>query len=99
MTDFRSQRMPSPDGEGIAKGRFAPLSAGLWRSVKASPNVTVRELRYGADGIMTVVLAAPDTPSIQTALTAIQQDGYKITATPRIDSSGATLVDLTMRMP
>lgn len=85
--------------KGIAKGRFAPFSAGLWRSVKESPNVTVRELRYGADGIMTVVLAAPDTPSIQTALTAIQQDGYKITATPRVDASGATLVDLTMRMP
>lgn len=85
--------------KGIARGRFAPLSAGLWRSVKAAPNVTVREFRYGADGILTVVLAAPDAASIDTALIAIQQDGYKVTATPRQDSTGATLVDLTMRMP
>jgi general secretion pathway protein L len=85
--------------KGLAKGRFAPLSAGLWRSVKASPNVTVRELRYGADGILTVVLAAPDANSVNKALIAIQQDGYRITATPRQDTTGATLVDLTMRMP
>lgn len=99
ITQAEAQLDRALQQKGIAKGRFAPLSAGLWRSVKASPNVTVRELRYGADGIMTVVLAAPDTPSIQTAVTAIQQDGYKITATPRVDASGATLVDLTMRMP
>lgn len=85
--------------KGLAKGRFAPLSAGLWRSVKSSPNVTVRELRYGADGILTVVLAAPDSNSVNKALIAIQQDGYRITATPRQDTSGATLVDLTVRMP
>lgn len=85
--------------KGLAKGRFAPLSAGLWRSVKSSPNVTVRELRYGADGILSVVLAAPDANSVNKALIAIQQDGYRVTATPRQDTSGATLVDLTMRMP
>lgn len=85
--------------KGIAKGRFTPLSAGLWRSVKAAPNVTVRDLRYGADGILTVVLAAPNSDSINKALIAIQQDGYRVTATPRQDNSGATLVDLTMRMP
>lgn len=85
--------------KGLAKGRFAPLSAGLWRSVKSSPNVTVRELRYGADGMLTVVLAAPDSNSVNKALIAIQQDGYRITATPRQDTSGATLVDLTVRMP
>lgn len=84
---------------GMASGRFMPLSAGLWRTVKASPNVSVRELRYGADGILNVVLAAPDSNSANRALIAIQQDGYRITATPRQDTSGATLVDLTMRMP
>jgi general secretion pathway protein L len=85
--------------KGLATGRFAPLSAGLWRAVKASPNVTVRELRFAPDGIMTVVLAAPDANSVNRALIAIQQDGYRVTATPRQDNSGATLVDLTMRMP
>jgi general secretion pathway protein L len=85
--------------KGIPKGRLGALSAGLWQSVQASPNVSVRELRYGADGILTVVLAAPNADSINRALIAIQQDGYRITATPRQDNSGATLVDMTMRMP
>lgn len=85
--------------KGTAKGRFTPLTAGLWRAVKSAPNVSVRELRFGTDGLLSVVLAAPDANSINTALIAIQQDGYRVTATPRQDSSGATLVDLTMRMP
>lgn len=85
--------------KGMAKGRFSPLSAGLWRSVQSSPNVSLREVRYGADGILTVVMAAPDANSANTALIKIQQDGYRVTATPRQDTTGATLVDLTMRMP
>lgn len=85
--------------KGITRGRLTPLSAGLWRTVKAAPNVSVRELRYGTDGIMTVVLVAPDNASINRALVAVQQDGYSVTATPRQDNSGAMLVDLTMRMP
>ena len=99
ITQAEAQLDLSLQQKGIAKGRFAPLSAGLWRSVKTSPNVTVREFRYGADGILAVVLAAPNAASIDTALIAIQQDGYKVTATPRQDSTGATLVDLTMRIP
>ncbi len=87
------------DQKGTAKGRFAPLTAGLWRAVKSAPNVSVRELRYGTDGLLSVVLAAPDANSINKALIGIQQDGYRVTATPRQDNSGATLVDLTMRMP
>ena len=99
ITVAETQLDRSLQQKGIAKGRFAPLSSGLWRSVKAAPNVTVQEFRFGTDGILTVALAAPNAASIDTALIAIQQDGYKVTATPRQDSTGATLVELTMRMP
>ena len=85
--------------KGIMQGRFSPLSAALWRSVKASPNVSVRDMRFGQDGVLTVVLAAPSSDNINQTLLAIQQDGFPITATPRTDATGATLVDLTMRMP
>lgn len=85
--------------QGKAQGGFGPLSAALWRSVKASPNVSVRELRYAPDGILTVVLAAPTADNINKALIAIQHDGFRITATPRQDTTGATLVDMTVRMP
>jgi general secretion pathway protein L len=85
--------------KGYSKGRFGALSAGLWRAVQSTPNVTAREMRYGNDGILIAVLAAPDANSLNKALVAIQQDGFRVTATPRQDNSGATLVDLTVRMP
>ena len=85
--------------KGLAVGRFTPLSAGLWRAVQASPNVSVRELRFGRDGILTTVLSAPDAGSINKVLIAVQRDGFRVTATSRQDTTGATLVDLTMRMP
>ena len=84
---------------GMVQGNFAPLSAAVWRSVKASPNVSIRELRFTPDGILTVVLAAPTTDNINKALLAIQQDGFRITATARQDVSGSNLVDVTVRMP
>jgi general secretion pathway protein L len=84
--------------KGVGTGDLAPLSAGLWKAVKASPNVTLRELRYGNDGILLAVMAAPNADAINRALIAIQQDGFRVTATPRQDNSGATLVDFSMRM-
>ncbi len=85
--------------KNLTQGRFMPLSSGLWRAVQIAPNVSVREMRFSNDGILTVVLAAPNAESINKALLVIQQDGYRVTAMPRQDKSGATLVDLTMRMP
>jgi general secretion pathway protein L len=85
--------------QGKMQSSFAPLSAALWRSVKASPNVSVRELRFTPDGILTVVLSAPTADNINATLLAIQQDGFKITALPRQDATGSTLVDVTVRMP
>ena len=85
--------------KGLVQGGFAPLSSALWRSVKASPNVSVRELRFTPDGILSVVLTAPTADNINKTLLAIQQDGFRITATPRQDTSGSTLVDVTVRMP
>jgi general secretion pathway protein L len=85
--------------QGKTQSSFAPLSAAVWRSVKAAPNVSVRELRYTPDGILTVVLAAPTADNINNALVTIQQDGFRITATARQDTTGATLVDMTVRMP
>ncbi|MFN3618814.1 hypothetical protein [Sphingorhabdus sp.] len=85
--------------QGKKQSNFAPLSAALWRSVKVSPNVSVREMRFASDGILTVVIAAPTADNINKTLLAIQQDGFRITAMPRQDNSGSTLVDVTVRMP
>jgi general secretion pathway protein L len=99
ISQAESMLAASLNRQGKTKGSFAPLSATVWRSVQASPNVSVRELRYTPDGILTVVLAAPTSDNINKALVTIQQDGFRITATARQDSTGATLVDMTVRMP
>lgn len=85
--------------QGKMQSNFAPLSAVLWRSVKISPNVSVREMRFTPDGILAVVIAAPTADNVNKTLLAIQQDGFRITATPRQDASGSTLVDVTVRVP
>lgn len=99
INQAESMLAASLNRQGKTQGSFAPLSAAVWRSVQASPNVSVRELRYTPDGILTVVLAAPTSDNINKALVTIQQDGFRITATARQDSTGATLVDMTVRMP
>jgi hypothetical protein len=99
ISQAESMLAASLNRQGKTQGSFAPLSAALWRSVQASPNVSVRELRYTPDGILTVVLAAPTSDNINKALVTIQQDGFRITATARQDTTGATLVDMTVRMP
>jgi general secretion pathway protein L len=99
ITQVESALVSALNRKGIVQGSFAPLSAALWRNVKASPNVSVRELRFTPDGILSVVLAGPTADNINKTLLGIQQDGFRITATPRQDASGSTLVDITMRMP
>lgn len=99
ITQAEAQLSSALQQKGLAEGRFTPLSAGLWRAVQTSPNVSVRELRFARDGILSVVLSAPDAGSINKVLIAVQRDGFRVTATSRQDTTGATLVDLTMRMP
>jgi len=99
ITQAETQLSAALQQKGVAGGRFTPLSAGLWRAVQASPNVSVRELRFGRDGILNAVLSAPEAGSINKVLIAVQRDGFRVTATSRQDTTGATLVDLTMRMP
>ena len=44
MSDFRSQRMPSPDGEGIAKGRWAKAYDGYVKAVRPFTDPLVKPL-------------------------------------------------------
>lgn len=81
----RSQR-PHLAAKGTGAG---PLRAAHRRIMAGSPGITQcfgAQLRFGNDGLLTVVLAAPNADSINKALLAIQQDGYRITATPRQDA-------------
>jgi general secretion pathway protein L len=85
--------------KGIEPAKPAMLIAILWQSTKAQENVALTDLNIAGNGLLSATLSAPDTNSINAALLSIQRAGYQITATPRRDASGLTLVDLTVKAP
>ena len=85
--------------KGASGGRASMLAAIVWQSTRSADNVSLNDLRVGKDGMLSATLAAPDSNGANAVLLAIQRAGYTITATPRRDPSGLTLVDLTVRMP
>lgn len=84
---------------GVQKAKPAILIAVVWQSAKASENLAIADMNLAEDGMLKATLSAPDADSINKALLSIQRAGYRITATPRRDQSGLTLVDLTVRAP
>ena len=85
--------------KGASGGRASMLAAIVWQSTRSADNVSLNDLRVGKDGMLSATLAAPDSNGANAVVLAIQRAGYTITATPRRDPSGLTLVDLTVRMP
>lgn len=85
--------------KGIMRASASNLIAIVWQSVKVNENVALTSLSLSSAGLLSATVSAPDPTSVNGVLVAIQQSGYKITATPRRDQSGATLVDLTVRAP
>jgi general secretion pathway protein L len=84
---------------GINRAKPAMLVAILWQSTKARENVAVTDLSLNPNGLLSATLSAPETDSINAVLLSIQKAGYTITATPRRDASGMTLLDLTVKAP
>ncbi len=85
--------------KGIERAKPAILVAIVWQAAKANENVAVSDMALVNNGLLSATLSAPDSDSINAALLSIQRAGYQITATPRRDSSGVTLVDLTVKAP
>lgn len=73
-----------------------PLSA-LYQALQPTPQVSVRQLGYTADGTLAVSLAAPDAAPVNQVLTALQAAGYRVTAQSRVDDTGSSIFDLTVR--
>jgi general secretion pathway protein L len=85
--------------KGIDRAKPSMLVAILWQATKARENVAVTDLSLDENGLLSATLSAPETDSINAVLLSVQRAGYQITATPRRDTSGATLVDLTVKAP
>lgn len=84
---------------GASSQQYTIAASTLFSVIKESQNVSLRDMRYSTDGTTGATLAAPTIDNINAALIALQQKGYKITATPRQDNSGAALAEITLRAP
>lgn len=80
-----------------AAAQMSPLAASAYTILQQFPSVTLRDLRYNGDGILAFTLAAPNVDGINQALLNMQQQGYKVTATPRQEASGLAMADISMR--
>lgn len=80
-----------------AAAQMSPLAASAYTILQQFPSVTLRDLRYNGDGILAFTLAAPNVDGINQALLIMQQQGYKVTATPRQEASGLAMADISMR--
>jgi general secretion pathway protein L len=87
---------------GIQQGgnsAFTTLASGLWRALQKAEGVNLRDMRYGKDGILSVTLTSAAVDPVNRVLIDVQQQGYKISATPRQEANGITAVAVTMRAP
>ncbi len=90
------QRLASGGG---ASSAFTLLSSALWQALQKTENVSLRDMRYGSDRILAVTLASPAVDPVNRLLIDLQQQGYRITATPRQEANGITAVAVTVRVP
>jgi general secretion pathway protein L len=85
--------------KGGGARRFTAPASALFAEIQEEQGLNLRDIRYGADGILGFTLAAPTADPINKVLLDLQEQGYKVTATPRQDASGLTMADITMRQP
>lgn len=72
------------------------LAAVLFTAMETSGNANIETLSYAEDGLLSATLMAPRIEDINMVLIALQKSGYKVTATPRNNSAGFTLADITV---
>jgi general secretion pathway protein L len=84
---------------GAGNRAFTALSSALWQALQKAEGVNLRDMRYGRDGILAVTLTSAAVDPVNRVLIDLQQQGYRITATPRQEANGITAVAVTVRAP
>jgi general secretion pathway protein L len=83
-----------------AGGRQVTVTASaLYAIIQGVEAVSLRDMRNNGDGILAFTLIANNVDAINQALLIMQQQGYKVTATPRQEASGLAAADISMRIP
>ncbi len=97
VTDGQKSLNDALARRGDSGAQVTPLTASVYSVVQQVPAVTLRDIRYNGDGILAFTLASSNVDGINQALLIMQQQGYKVTATPRQDASGTAMADISMR--
>jgi general secretion pathway protein L len=84
---------------GGGKRSFTVATAAVWQSLRQTEGVILRDLRFGADRIVSLTLTAASVDPINRVLTDLQAKGFKVTATPRQEANGAIAAAITVRTP
>lgn len=80
---------------GQVGGEMSPGVAALLARLQPEQNVTLSALDYSG-GSLRFTVAAQGSDAINRVLLALQRDGYRVTAVPRIQSDGRTVADVTL---
>lgn len=73
--------------------------AGLLSTLQPVPGVVIRQADYRPGGIIGAMIAAPRVEDLNTVLIALQNNGYKVTASNRSDATGQAVADITVLAP
>lgn len=84
---------------GIETAGPPALMAALWRALARQDQVSATAMEAGQSGTLSATIQAPDPAAINAVLLDLQRSGYAVTAQPRREASGATVADITVRMP
>jgi len=78
---------------------FSVPGSALLSALQQAAGVSVTRLSYQQNGVVSAELTAVRNEDINPVLLAIQQAGFKVTATPRVDATGSAKADITVRAP
>lgn len=86
---------------GQGGGTFAAPAAAVLAAMRQIPSLNLRDLGYGADGVLRFQAAAPRAEDINRLLVDLQRDGWQVTVPPQLapDPTGATVAAITVRAP
>lgn len=76
---------------------FTGPVAGLMTAMQSAPGVSMTALSLGDDGLVHATLASARAQDINTALLALQSEGFTITATSSADPGGRVLAEITVK--
>lgn len=85
---------------GLGTRLFTVPASALFAALEPLPSVSVRQLSYQTDGTISVTLAAARKEDIDTALIALQRQGYAVTVPPSLsqDATGSVIAAITVRV-